>query len=258
MSSGGVAATLWAVIEEIDDDDEDILEVTIDVVNDSSRDLWDINGDIRAMDGTHAHPRGAPSRIESGDSGELVFWVPADTGAWLFKIDYNTDSGRGSVELGPFTNDMRIKAESKPEHVPKKEKSIGSVKSNSLDPMASAFGTALQGFGDEVESHPIVEIDVTSDDPMQAAFAGGIIESQQAPPTPETMTAVPSTPPSSPPGPPSSPPGPPSSPPGPPSSPPGPPSSPPGPPSSPPGPPPSGSPPGPPPKSAKPPGPPPS
>ena len=93
ISSDGVTATLWAIVEEIDDDDEDILEVTIDVVNESSRDLWDISGDIRAMDGTHANPRGAPSRIGAGDSDELTFWVPSDTGAWLFKIDYNTDSG---------------------------------------------------------------------------------------------------------------------------------------------------------------------
>ena len=42
VSSGGVTATLWAVVEEIDDDDEDILEVTVDVSNDSTRDLWDI------------------------------------------------------------------------------------------------------------------------------------------------------------------------------------------------------------------------
>ena len=77
-SSSGVTATLWAVVEEIDDDDEDILEVTIDVSNDSNRDLWDINGDIRAMDGTHAHPLGSPSRIESGDVNEHKIWVPKD------------------------------------------------------------------------------------------------------------------------------------------------------------------------------------
>ena len=46
ISSDGVTATLWAIVEEIDDDDEDILEVTIDVVNESSRDLWDISGDL--------------------------------------------------------------------------------------------------------------------------------------------------------------------------------------------------------------------
>ena len=61
VSSNGVTATLWAVVEEIDDDDEDILEVTIDVVNESSRDLWDLSGDIRSMDGTHAHPLSKPS-----------------------------------------------------------------------------------------------------------------------------------------------------------------------------------------------------
>ena len=246
-SSNGVTATLWAVVEEIDDDDEDILEVTIDVTNDSNRDLWDISGDIRAMDGTHAHPRGAPSRIESGEGDELTFWVPSDTGAWLFKIDFNTDSGPGTVELGPFTNELRIVAASRPERIPKNP--VKKVASGSLDAIADAFGTALEGFGDEEEiDSPILEVDVASNDPMQAAFAGGLLASQQAPSPPEQFVQ-PSSPPSSPPsGPPTGPPtGPPSS---------SPPSA--GPPGSPPGPPPSGSPPGPPPKSAKPPGPPPS
>lgn len=255
VSSGGVTTTLWAVVEEIDDDDEDILEVTIDVANESKRDMWDINGDIRAMDGTHAHLRGAPSRIESGGGGELKFWVPSDTGAWLFKIDYNTDSGSGSVELGPFTNDLRITATSRPERIsvaPMNPSTM--VDSTGENPLASAFGTALEGFGeDDILTNSVLETDTSSDDPMQAAFAGGLLISQQPPAPP---SASPATPPpeqfTQPPGPPT---GPPTSPPQSSPLPPGPPS---GPSASPPGPPPSGSPPGPPPKSARPPGPPPS
>ena len=254
VSSGGVTATLWAVVEEIDDDDDDILEVTIDVANESAWDLWDINGDIRAMDGTHAHPRGAPSRIESGDDDELKFWVPSDTGAWLFKIDYNTDSGSGSVELGPFTNDLRIAATTRPERIANPSaNSQKMIQTMDADPMAAAFGTAFEGFGDDEDvDNSALEADVSSDDPMQAAFAGGLLSSQQAPPAappaPPAPPAAPSTAPSpeqfsQPSGPPTGPP---------PSSPPS------GPPGRPPGPPPSGSPPGPPPKSAKPPGPPPS
>ena len=244
VSSGGVTTTLWAVVEEIDDDDEDILEVTIDVANESRQDMWDINGDIRAMDGTHAHSRGAPSRIESGGGGVLKFWVPSDTGAWLFKIDYNTDSGSGSVELGPFTNDLRIAAISQPERI-----SVASINSSIIiegtreNPLASAFGTALEGFGeDDVPTPPVLETDISSDDPMQAAFAGGLLVAQQPsaapPPPPEQFTKPQGSPTGPPPSPPPS--GPPS-----------------GPPTSPPGPPLSSSPPGPPPKSARPPGPPP-
>ena len=261
VSSGGVTATLWAVVDDIDDDDEDILEVTIDVSNESTRDLWDIEGDIRAMDGTHAHPRGAPSRIESGDGGELKFWVPADTGAWLFKINYNTDSGPGSVELGPFTNEMRIAASARPERQsPPSSRSSTSVNVSGSDPLAAAFGTALDGFGgDEETNDPVLETDATSDDPMQAAFAGGLLASQQAP-APSAPPAAPATP-TAPTGPPTGPPNAPtvapspeqfSEPSGPPSGPPtGPPST--GPPGRPPGPPPSaptsrsGKPPGPPP-----------
>ena len=274
-SSNGVTAALWGVVEEIDDDDEDILEVTIDVVNDSSRDMWDINGDIRSMDGTHAHPLNKPERIESGEGNQLTFWVPAETGAWLFKIDYNTDAGRGTVELGPFANDLRIAVKAKPTRI---EKTITPSKdvviAKGSDPLATAFGDAMIGFGDEEEiGSPALVSAVESDNPMEAAFAGGIIESQEIIPNQSEMTNVPSpastpssplaSPPSgplaSPPsGPPARPPsGPPASPPsGPPASPPsGPPTSPP---SGPPTGPPSGAPPGPPPSSSGPPGPPPS
>ena len=212
VSSGGVTATLWAVVDDIDDDDEDILEVTIDVSNESTRDLWDVEGDIRAMDGTHAHPRGAPSRIESGDGGELKFWVPADTGAWLFKINYNTDSGPGSVELGPFTNEMRIAASARPERQsPPSSRSSTSVNVSGSDPLAAAFGTALDGFGEDEETNaPVLETDATSDDPMQAAFAGGLLASQQAPapsapPAPPAAPATPTAPTGPPTGPPNAP-----------------------------------------------------
>ncbi len=276
ISSNGVTATLWAVVEEIDEDDEDILEVTIDVVNDSNWDLWDISGDIRAMDGTHAHSRGSPDRIGSGENDELKFWVPSDTGAWLFKIEFSTDSGVGIVELGPFTNDLRIATTSRPARI-SKEKVDSSMKvaATVADPMAAAFGSALDSFGDEEIINPELQAEVSSNDPMQAAFAGGLLVAQEAPappsPPPSQPLAAPSPPPSSPAAPPSpppsqplaapspeqfgQPPGPPTT--GPPTGPP--PSSPPsGPSARPPGPPPSGSPPGPPPKSAKPPGPPPS
>lgn len=241
ISSDGVTTTLWAVVEEIDDDDEDILEVTIDVVNESNWDLWDITGDIRAMDGTHAHPRGAPDRIGSGENDELKFWVPSDTGAWLFKIEYNTDSGAGTVELGPFANNLRIATTSRPERVTKKKvDSSMKVAATVGDPMSATFGSALEGFGDEEVLHPELEADVGSNDPMQAAFAGGLLASEETPSHPAAPASAPSPeqfgqptgpPPSSPPS---------------------------GPSARPPGPPPSNSPPGPPPKSARPPGPPPS
>ncbi len=244
VSSNGVTATLWAVVEEIDDDDEDILEVTIDVVNESSRDLWDLSGDIRSMDGTHARPLSKPSRIESGDDNQLIFWVPAETGAWLFKIDYNTDSGRGTIELGPFANDLRIAAVERPARIVKTtQTSKASVIAKVSDPLAAAFGDAMEGFGDEEDvAFTAIVPAAESENPMQAAFAGGIIESQE-PIVNQSEPSPPSGPPASPPtGPPS---GPPTSPPT-------------GPPPGPPSRPPTGAPPGPPPSSSKPPGPPPS
>ena len=89
VSANGVSVTLWSVVEEIDDDDEDILEVTIEIRNESAQDLWDLNGNIRDMDGTHALARAKPSRIEANGDDCLSFWVPFNTAAWLFKLKHN-------------------------------------------------------------------------------------------------------------------------------------------------------------------------
>ncbi len=275
-SANGVRIALWSVVEEIDDDDEDVLEVTIEIHNQSAQDLWDLNGNIRDMDGTTALARSKPSRVEASTGDWLSFWVPSDTAAWLFKLTYNTDSGSSNLELGPFTNDLRIEAKPKPKRTEQTKISASIVmEASGGDPLAAAFGAAMDGFGELEVEDTVLTIDVASDDPMQAAFAGGLLESQQVmPAAPAEPVVAPSAPPAAPPvsafsapptgspsGPPTGPPsGPPTGPPtGPPSGPPtGPPSGPPtGPPSGPPtGPP--GAPPGPPPKSAGPPGPPPS
>ena len=286
-SANGVAIELWSVVDEINDDDEDVLEVTIDVRNESGQDMWDVKGDIRDMDGTNALARTKPSRVESGDSGELVFWIPCNSAAWLFKMTYSTDSASGNLELGPFTNDLRIEAKPKPERSNQTEiRMKPSTEATSGDPLAAAFGVAMDGFGEMKDDENVLSVDLSSDNPMQAAFAGGLLESQQNVPEKSSISSPPSAPsvapqtapPVSPPATPSiapqtappasafaaTPPGPPSGPPaGPPSGPPtGPPSGPPtGPPSGPPTGPPSGPPTGPPsgpPKSAGPPGPPPS
>ena len=154
-----VTVTLWGIIDEIDDDDEDILEISIDVSNDSNQDMWDLHGDVRAMDGTHGIGRELPSRIESNAEGNLMFWIPSKTGAWLFKLDYNTDSGHQTIELGPFADDLRIAPAERPIRVNEsvEESNIAEmidVASND-DPLAMAFVTALDGFGDDSESELI-------------------------------------------------------------------------------------------------------
>ena len=182
-SSDGVTTTLWAIIDEIDDDDADVLEVTVDVANDSGDDLWDLHAEVRAMDGAHGVVREQPSRIEAGEDGTLNFWVSADTAAWLFKLDFNTNAGRGSIELGPFARDLRIAA------VARQVRVIESSGASAFKPAAglestldAAFGIALEGFGDSaMKADPALVTDAASDDPMQAAFAGSLLQAQKEP-----------------------------------------------------------------------------
>ena len=133
-SANGVTIALWSVFEEIDDDDEDVLEVTIEILNESARDLWDLSGNIRDMDGTHAVARAKPSRIEASGDDLLSFWVPSNAAAWLFKMTYNTDTGSGNLELGPFTNELRIDAKPRTEKPKISQAQIhSSVESNAGD-----------------------------------------------------------------------------------------------------------------------------
>ena len=162
-SANGVTIALWSVVEEIDDDDEDVLEVTIEILNESARDLWDLNGNIRDMDGTHAVARAKPSRIEASGDDFLSFWVPSNTAAWLFKMTYNTDTGSGNLELGPFTNELRIDAKPRTEKPKISQAQIqSSVESNAGDPLAAAFGAAMDGFGETEEDTALAVDDFTN------------------------------------------------------------------------------------------------
>ena len=74
------------------------------------------------------------------------------------------------------------------------------------NPLAAAFGSAMDGFGEVVEmTDPVLSEAAASSNPMEAAFAGGLLESQQAPTLIQTATP-PSPPPSAAPGPPTGPP----------------------------------------------------
>ena len=95
VSSNGVTVSLLCVAAEIDDDDDDILEVTIDISNGAGHDLWDIGADVRTMNGSRGVALATPARIEAGGGESMTFWIPGASGAWLLKLSYNSAGGRG-------------------------------------------------------------------------------------------------------------------------------------------------------------------
>jgi hypothetical protein len=156
------------------------------------------------MDGAHGVVREQPSRIEAGEGGTLNFWVSADTAAWLFKLDFNTNAGRGSIELGPFARDLRIAAVARPVRVIESSGASAFKAAAGLEsPLDAAFGIALEGFGDSaMKADPALATDAASDDPMQAAFAGSLLQAQEEPiattspsaPAPEPTAPAPAAP----------------------------------------------------------------
>ena len=184
MTSNGVTATLLGAVNEIDDEDLDVIEISVDVLNSTKVDLWDIRGDLQAMNGAHGAVLALPERIDAGDGDSMTFWLPANSGTWLFKLDYNTDGGHGSVELGPFAEGMRIEPAAPPTRqkvaaVGGEMKTVAAVG----EPMSAAFEIALEDFGDmSVRANEAVLVEAAdSTNPMEAAFAGGLLDSTSEP-----------------------------------------------------------------------------
>ena len=197
MTANGVTATLLGVVSEIDDEDLDVIEISVDVLNTTNVDLWDIRGDLQAMNGAHGAALTLPERIDAGDGGSMTFWLPANSGTWLFKLDYNTDGGHGSVELGPFAEEMRMESTAPPTRQKISPTGSGEMKTAAAvsEPMSAAFEVALGDFGDmSVRANETVLAEAaSSDNPVEAAFAGGLLDSTSEPiaPTAPEPTPVP-------------------------------------------------------------------
>jgi hypothetical protein len=194
MTSNGVTATLLGAVNEIDDEDLDVIEISVDVLNSTKVDLWDIRGDLQAMNGAHGAVLVLPERIDAGDGDSMTFWLPANSGTWLFKLDYNTDGGHGSVELGPFAEGMRIEPAAPPTRqkvaaVGGEMKTVAAVG----EPMSAAFEIALEDFGDmSVRANEGVLVEAAgSTNPMEAAFAGGLLDSTREPAAPALAPVAP-------------------------------------------------------------------
>ncbi|MBK30391.1 MAG: hypothetical protein CMB49_06795 [Euryarchaeota archaeon] len=261
--SGALVANILSVKMEIDDDDRDVIEAHVEISNEATIPMGQLEAVVETTEGTSFHSLDPITSIGPGLTRTFVFNFSSLGGEWTFKLYHESASGRRSLDLGPYHSDFELE-----------KKEIGRKPKSSMGEglFGGAFDLGMGDFGSVSErelidsstielvdyeaEHDIgggTRINVSEDN--EAALTSPTEETSLIPPsqensptllttptgppeTPPTSLSVLPTPPESPPaGPPSAPPtGPPSTPPETPTGPPaGPPSGPPaGPPSSPP------------------------
>ena len=196
LHSGALKIQVHCIVDDIDEDDRDALRVVIEVTNEGVSDALGIDAKMRTMDGGKVEPFEAATEISAGMRQDFSYFVSADSGAWLFKIEHNTDGNIEKAELGPYSCDIRI-AETFRKPIDSQGK--GSAVGGSI--FEAAFDSALTGFGDEVATPaaPAVHAPAESD-PLATAFSNempastNLVAPAQAPiSTPEVQSEAPIT-----------------------------------------------------------------
>ena len=202
IHSGTLKIHVHCIVDDIDEDDRDALRVVIEVTNEGVSDASGIDAKMRTMDGGKVEAFESATEIPGGMRQDFSYFVSADSGAWLFKIEHNSDGNIQKAELGPHSCDIRI-AETFRKPIDTNGKG-GAVGGSIFE---AAFDSALTGFGDEMEPAAPVASANAGADPLATAFsnemptATNLVAPAHAPistpsPLPETPPVVsPPTPP---------------------------------------------------------------
>ena len=166
IHSGALKIHVHYIVDDIDEDDRDALRVVIEVTNEGVSDATGIDAKMRTMDGGKVEAFESATGIPAGMRQDYSYFVSADSGAWLFKIEHNSGDTIQKAELGPHSCEIRI-AETfrKPMNVNGKGNAVG----GSI--FEAAFDTALTGFGDDSEPIAAVAATPVEADPLASAFS---------------------------------------------------------------------------------------
>ena len=166
VHSGDLKIRVHCIDDDIDEDDRDALRVVIEVTNEGVSEVTGIDAKMRTMDGGKVEAFESAPTIPVGMRQDYSYFVSADSGAWLFKIDFNSGDGVQKAELGPHSCDVRI-AETfrKPVNTEGKGSAVG----GSI--FEAAFDSALTGFGDEIEPMVAAAAAPNEANPLASAFS---------------------------------------------------------------------------------------
>ena len=107
VRAASLEARLSTVQMEIDDDDEDVLLVSIDMTNEAAIPLGGLEVHVLTSDGKKVESDSGITSLGPGLTRNFSFEFPLETGTWTFSV-----SGAGqSLSLGPYEADFTYEAE---------------------------------------------------------------------------------------------------------------------------------------------------
>jgi hypothetical protein len=107
--SGALIARLILVSMEIDDDDRDVINVLVEVSNEASIPMGQLEPLIETSEGTSFTPTDAITSIGPGLSRTYEFNFSIMGGDWSFRLWHNSAGGRRSVDIGPHHSEFTLK-----------------------------------------------------------------------------------------------------------------------------------------------------
>ena len=167
IHSGALKIQVHCIVDDIDEDDRDALRVVIEVTNEGVNDATHVDAKMRTMDGGKVEPFEYATEISAGMRHDFSYFVSADSGAWLFKMEHNSDGTMHKAELGPYSCEIRIQETFRK---PIDSQGKGSAVGGSI--FEAAFDTALTGFGDEAPIPAAAPTPTSAEsDPLASAFS---------------------------------------------------------------------------------------
>ncbi|MGB2037538.1 MAG: hypothetical protein ACPHX8_03655, partial [Candidatus Poseidoniaceae archaeon] len=104
VTAGSLTAYLQSVRMEIDDDDEDIVEVSIDLTNESAIPVGGLTATIKTSTGSTIEPISGVTSIGPGLTRSFSFAFKLSDGNWSFTLN-----GQGqTLSLGPYDDDFEF------------------------------------------------------------------------------------------------------------------------------------------------------
>ena len=188
--TGSLEARLTSVKMEIDDDDEDVLFVTIDMTNEAATPVGGLSAYITTSTGKKIDPLTAITSLGPGLTRTFSFEFPLDTGTWTYSV---TGSGQ-NLSLGPYEADL--------EYIAEEGRAFGNAIGSSL--FSGAFDANLDTFGQVQEKELIDPTTVVMTSYHGENSAGGATKvklgeakkassDEEGPRTPPWATASPSS-----------------------------------------------------------------
>ena len=139
--TASLEARLTSVKMEIDDDDEDVVFVTVDMTNEATTPIGGLSAFITTSNGKKVEALTPVTSLGPGLTRTYSFEFPLDKGTWT----YSVSGGGQNLSLGPYEADFTYESE--------EGRLLGNAIGSSL--FSGAFDANLESFGQVQEKELI-------------------------------------------------------------------------------------------------------